>query len=96
MIENGRFLIGAARLLFGVKTYTETCLLFTVKTASSLESALYYLTGARNIPVLVKWVGFILLLARLKTRAFFLQLAVFFPKLAVFLNQLITLIFHLF
>lgn len=83
-------------MLFGVKTYTKTCVFFAVKTAPSLESALYYLTGARNIPALVKWAGFLLLLTRLKTRASFLQLAVFFPELAVFLNQLITLIFHFF
>ena len=32
VIENGRFLIGAARFLFGVKTYTKTCVFFAVKT----------------------------------------------------------------
>lgn len=32
MIKNGRFLIGAARLLFGVKTYTKTHVFFAVKT----------------------------------------------------------------
>lgn len=32
MIENGRFLTGAARLLFGVKTYTKTHVFFAVKT----------------------------------------------------------------
>ncbi len=32
MIKNGRFLIGAARLLFGVKTYTKMHVFFAVKT----------------------------------------------------------------
>ena len=32
MIKNRRFLIGAARLLFGVKTYTKTHVFFAVKT----------------------------------------------------------------
>jgi len=41
MIKNGRFLIGAARLLFGAKTYTKTHVFFAVKTGRDFSFSTY-------------------------------------------------------
>ena len=55
MIENGRFLIGAARLLFGVKTYTKTCVFFAVKTGRDFfVSYLYSRPHHKTLPMTLK------------------------------------------
>lgn len=41
VIENGQFLIGTARLLFGAKTYTKTHVFFAVKTGRDFSFPTY-------------------------------------------------------